>query len=98
MAFGKTYTKEEIRAYRIKDVYGLTQSLISAYGRLHQGTGKELDLKWVKKKLKEVMGIAEEVVDANIKAEEKRKKEEWEEEGKTPPFETKQKGIVFKSK
>ena len=99
MAFTKQqYDKETLKAFRIKDVYGLTQTLISAYSRLHQGSNKEIDLVWVKKTLKEVMGIAENIVDDNIKAEEKKKKEEWDEAGKKPPFKSEQRGIVFKAK
>jgi len=94
----KTYTKEDLRSFKLKDVYGLTQTLISAYSRLHQGSNKEIDLVWVKKTLKQVMGIAENIVDDNIKSEEKRKEKEREEEGKVPPFKSEQRGIVFKAK
>lgn len=87
MAYSKQYSKEEIKAFRIKDVYGLTQTLISAYSRLQEGSGKEIDLAWVKKTLKKVMNMAEDIVDENMKKEEERKKKEWEEAGKKPPFE-----------
>ena len=80
------YSVEEIRVWRIKDQMGLIQSLIKSYSTLNEGSGKKLDLNWVRGKLKEVNQLASDMVDELVGLDEQRIKKEDEELAKIDPL------------
>ena len=80
------YSPEAIRSFKIKDQQGLIQSLIKSYSTLNEGSGKKLDLKWVKGKLKEVNQLASDMVDELVGLDEQRIKKEDDKAGETHPF------------
>ena len=86
MAFTTKYSPEEIRVFRCKDQLNLIQSLIKSYSTLNEGSGKELDLKWVKNKLKEVNQLASDMVDELVGLDTQRIEREDEEIKKTDPL------------
>ena len=80
------YSVEEIRVWRIKDQMGLIQSLIKSYSTLNEGSGKKLDLNWVRGKLIEVNQLASDMVDELVGLDEQRIKKEDEELAKIDPL------------